>query len=82
MGNMGIVNNIVAEKIIRYISPSSVYLDSNNILWRLVDDNMIGKRNVWTFDKRACWLEQTTKENIKSWWCGGENADYNEIFYK
>ena len=30
------------------------------------------KRSVWTFDFRACWLEDTTIDNVKSWWCGGK----------
>jgi hypothetical protein len=42
---------------------------------------MIGKRSVWTLDWRSCWLEDTTKENVKTWWCG-QDADYNEIFTK
>lgn len=55
------------------------FLDKNNISWRWVDSEWIGKRSVWTFDFRACWLEETTLENVKSWWCGKE-VDYNEIF--
>jgi hypothetical protein len=26
-------------------------------------------------------LEDTTIDNVKSWWCGGKDADYTEIFY-
>jgi hypothetical protein len=55
------------------------FLDKNNISWRWVDSEWIGKRSVWTFDFRACWLEETTSENVKKWWCGKE-SDYNEIF--
>jgi hypothetical protein len=57
------------------------FLDKNNISWRWVDSEWIGKRSVWTFDFRACWLEETTLENVKKWWCGKE-SDYNEIFKK
>lgn len=56
-------------------------LDHNNIEWKLVEGKWIGKRSVWTFDFRACWLEDTTIENVKSWWCG-KDADYTEIFYR
>ena len=56
-------------------------LDENNISWKLIDGKMIGKRSVWTYDFRSCWLEDTTKNNVKTWWCG-EDADYNEIFTK
>jgi hypothetical protein len=73
--------NIIGEVLVRMcpeITPS--FLDGDNILWEVVEDKWIGKRSVWTFDNRACWLEDTTLKNIKSWWCG-ENADYNEGFY-
>lgn len=56
-----------------------VFLDKDNIAWKFVGDEWIGKRSVWTYDYRACWLEETTKDNVKSWWCG-ENADYSEVF--
>lgn len=55
------------------------YLDGKNINWKVVDDKWIGKRSVWTKDNRACWLEDTTPDNIKSYWCGVD-ADYTEIF--
>lgn len=55
------------------------YLDCNNIGWKYVNGEYIGKRTVWTFDLRACWLEETTIDNIKSWWCG-RDADYSEVF--
>lgn len=56
-------------------------IDGNNIVWKVIDGKMIGKRSVWTLDWRSCWLEDTTKENVKTWWCG-KDADYNEIFTK
>ena len=31
--------------------------------------------------EEACWLEDTTLEDIKSCWCG-KDSDYNEIFTK
>jgi len=55
------------------------FLDKDMILWKLQGDEIIGKRSVWTKDLRACWLEDTTLDNIKSWLCG-ETADYTEIF--
>lgn len=54
-------------------------LDENKINWKIVDNKWIGKRSVWTFDRRSCWLEETTLDNIKSWWLG-KDADYNEVF--
>ncbi len=58
------------------------YLDSNNILWKIDEstNEWIGKRSVWTFNFEALWLEDATLSNIKSWWCGGKEADYTEIF--
>jgi len=79
------------QQKIRYIDVSTEYakviaknlnapfLDSNNILWKTHNSEWIGKRSVWTFDFRACWLEDTDISNVKSWWCG-KDADYNEIF--
>jgi hypothetical protein len=57
----------------------SNFLDSNNILWKIVDNNWIGKRSVYTFDLTTKWLEDTKLEYVKSWWCGID-SDYNEIF--
>ena len=57
----------------------TAYLDSDNILWKLIDDQLIGKRSVLTFDLRTCWIEETEINNIKSWWCG-KDSDYSEIF--
>lgn len=58
------------------------FADSNNVVWKIIDGKRIGKRSVWTFDNRSCWLEDTTIENVKSWWCGGKDADYDEIITK
>lgn len=57
------------------------WLDKNNIVWKKVDSEIIGKRSVWTKDLKASWLEETTTDNVESWWCGKEN-DYNETFKK
>jgi len=55
-------------------------LDGNNIGWRWIDDQWIGKRTVWTNTWRAVWLEEVKQdEHVKTWWCG-EDADYDEIF--
>jgi len=76
--DINIIGNIIGESFARVLK--CCFLDSDNILWKLVGDNWIGKRSIWTKDNRCCWLEDTTLENIKSYWCGGENADYTEIF--
>ena len=72
--------NIFCESIVRAIG--GCVLDSNNILWKLIDGKWIGKRSVWTYDFRSCWLEDTSVENVKTWWAGGVNADYNEVFMR
>lgn len=77
-----ISTNNIGEDICRNspeLKPS--FLDSNNILWKVVDEKWIGKRSVFTKDFRACWLEDIKNETVNSWWCG-ENADYKEIFTK
>jgi hypothetical protein len=73
------ITNILCEEVVR--SFGGRMLDSNNICWRIIDGKWIGKRSVWTLDYRAIWLEETTPQNVKSWWCG-EDADYNETFYR
>lgn len=78
--NQNKISNIIGEAFGRTVGGS--FLDSNNILWKLIEDKWIGKRSVLTFDNRVCWLEETTIENVKSWWCGGESVDYTEIFYR
>lgn len=72
------INNILAESIVGVIG-KGWYLDKNNICWKVIDGKWIGKRSVWTFDYRVCWLEETTIDNISSFWCGID-SDYNEIF--
>ena len=72
------ITNIVAESIVR-VNSSGRFLDKDNISWRLINNEWIGKRSVWTKDFRACWLEETTKENVKTWLLG-KDADYQEIF--
>jgi hypothetical protein len=55
------------------------YLDKNNILWRISENGMIGKRSVYTENLRACWIDDLRGEKIMSYWCG-ENSDYQEVF--
>jgi len=54
-------------------------LDANNISWRKINEEWIGKRAVCTFDLRHVWLEETEPQNVKRW-LHGEEADYNETF--
>lgn len=72
-------SNFLGESIVRSLNHKSCFLDKNNISWKIVNNKWVGKRSVWTFDFRACWLEDTTIENVKSWWCG-KHSDYTEIF--
>jgi hypothetical protein len=75
-----VITNIFCEAIVMAVG--GYMLDANNIVWKVIDGKWIGKRSVWTFDFRSCWLEDTTIYNVKSWWCGGKDADYTEIFYR
>lgn len=77
-------SNAFGEVIVRKFGGSigGSMLDENNIVWKLIDGKWTGKRSVWTFDFRCCWLEDTTIDNVKSWWCGGKDANYTEIFYR
>jgi hypothetical protein len=71
------ISNIICEAICR--NYGGTMLAGDNIVWKCVDGKWIGKRSVWTHDKRACWLEDTESENVKTWWCG-KDSDYSEIF--
>jgi len=73
------VNNIVAQEITRAVG--GCFLDCNNILWKWVNSEWIGKRSVYTFDLRSKWLEETSHSNIKIYRFGID-ADYSEIFRK
>lgn len=74
------VKQIFVKNVLSTFNNTS-FLDKDNILWKVIDNKLIGKRSVWCYDLKACWLEDTKIKNVKSWWCG-ENADYNEIFTK
>lgn len=79
---LDVFTNILSECVVRsHPAINGCMLDKKNIVWKVVGDKWIGKRSVWTYDNRACWLEDTVKENVKEWWCG-EDSDYNEIFYR
>ena len=73
-------SNVFAEHFCRTFNKKSSYLDKNNIVWKLINNEWIGKRSVWTKDWKSCWLEDTNVDNVKSWWCGGKDADYKEVF--
>jgi hypothetical protein len=71
-------SNVVGEVFCKALHGR--FLDKNNIVWKIIKDEWIGKRSVYTLDLKACWLEDTTINNVKHWWCGGECADYTEVF--
>jgi hypothetical protein len=73
--------NDILRSIMMSIETNPCYLDSDNIVWKIIDGNFVGKRSVWTYDSRACWLEDTEIKNVKSWWCG-KDSDYTEEFNK
>jgi len=74
---MDIETNKMGEMIARVYN--STFLDSDKILWKLIDGEWIGKRSVYMKDLSCKWLEDIDVENIKSWWCGKE-SDYKQIF--
>jgi hypothetical protein len=78
VNNCNILSNVLGEVICGEYDKTS-FLDANNIVWKSIDGKWIGKRSVWTLDFRGCWLEDTTIDNVKSWWCG-KGANYTEVF--
>lgn len=71
-------NQAISEAICRDMGGSM--LDSNNIVWKIVNNEWIGKRGVYTVDYRSCWLEDTASEKIRRWWNDNPNVDYSQIF--
>lgn len=55
------------------------YLDKNNILWRMIKGEWIGKRAVFTNQFAIVWIEETEEKDIRTYW-HGKDADYSEIF--
>lgn len=82
MTSSKVLSNIFCESFIGVIDPSYTMLDGDNVVWKYSKGRWIGKRSVWTIDRRACWLEDTTESNVKNWWCGGREADYEETFIR
>jgi len=80
MENKVLLSNVLGECFANVYN--SVFLDSDNILWKLINGVWIGKRSVYTIDNNACWIEDTTTDKIKSYWSGGESANYKEFFYR
>lgn len=76
---MNKLSNTIGQAFVMVFGESASFLDSDNILWKMVEDNWIGKRSVWTKDYRAVWIEETEKENIEKYWCGKE-SNYSEVF--
>lgn len=72
-------SNAIGEAFSRKLYGKCAFLDQNNLIWQLKDGEWIGKRSVFTKDFKSVWLEETTIDNIRSWWCG-KDADYTEIF--
>lgn len=61
------------------IDISVSYLDKNNILWKIVNGEKIGKRAVYMKNLSCLWLSDVDDiTQIRSYMCG-EHADYNEI---
>lgn len=55
-------------------------LDSDNILWKHIGEDIVGRRSVWTNKNRSIWLSDLQEgEEVKDWW-SGVGADYNEQF--
>jgi hypothetical protein len=73
------ITNALAESLIKEVG--GCFLDSDNILWKNIDGKWTGKRSVFTFELSAKWLEETSLDKIKIWWCG-KDADYKEVFHK
>lgn len=58
-------------------------LDKNNISWKKVNGEWLGKRCVsWKDGFAYGWLEDMPKDEKVKYWLHGEDADYNELFKK
>ena len=76
------INNIFAEDLCRHNQKSKPsYLDSNNVLWKVVNGVWVGKRSVQTKDLAVSWVDDINIEEIKKFLCG-KYADYKEEFFR
>lgn len=73
----------IGEAFMRVYGNSCSYEDNNSILWKLIDNELIGKRAVkvgWCTSK---WMEDVNDNDIiKYYWKGDKNANYKEVFKK
>jgi len=76
------INNIFAENLCRHNQKSKpIYLDSKNILWKVVNDVWVGKKSVQTKDLSVRWIDDVNIEEIKKLLCG-KDADYKDEFFR
>lgn len=75
------ISNVLGQAFVSVLEEKACYLDADHIRWQIEDGKWIGKRAVYTTDRRAVWLENTAPENVKLWW-HGKDADYSEEFYR
>tara|TARA_R110000772_G_scaffold148307_2_gene258902 strand:- start:5521 stop:5745 length:225 start_codon:yes stop_codon:yes gene_type:complete len=72
------INNIIAEVITK--DTGGCFLDSNNILWKDIKGEWIGKRAIYLKSLRAVWKESIVPTDEIYVLYHGLDADYKEIF--
>ncbi len=78
-----IVNDTKTVCDLFFESENVKILDKNNISWKKVNSEWLGKRCVaWKDGFAYGWLEDMPKDEKVKYWLHGKEADYNEILKK
>ena len=74
------ISSIIAERILRKGASNLSYLNKDNILFKLVDGNMIGKRAVDTYKNGWRWMSEISNESEVYRNPHSYDANFEEIF--
>lgn len=69
----------ILVKSILHLEDSS-FLDKNNILWKSIDGELLGKRCLTTYKYGNIWYEDLKSEDDVQYWLHNKNCNWEEIF--
>lgn len=72
--------NKLVNHIININPDKYSYLDSKNILWKIIEGKIIGKRCIDTVDRGIRWKDELLPSDKIYKWLHPESADYEQIF--
>lgn len=74
------ISKAIATTLIESVGGGFCYLNIDEILYKSVDGEWIGKRCVTNFKFQSKWKEEVADEDVEYWHKDGKDADYKEIF--